>query len=126
MMNANVAVPKSGHQRLAGLDALRGLAAVAVVLFHYTTGYQRFFDSSGSHPLFTLPSGCFGVQLFFCISGFVICSLAAFFPEPTFTPGVHPSAARKYPSRRLNCNRRPKSFRASHHSGGQRHSLGPR
>jgi peptidoglycan/LPS O-acetylase OafA/YrhL len=71
-MNASVGVSPHDQQRLTGLDSLRGLAAMAVVLFHYTTGYQKFFGSSASAPLFYLPSGCFGVQLFFCISGFVI------------------------------------------------------
>ena len=71
-MNTDVAIPTHARQRLAGLDSLRGLAAIAVVLFHYTTGYQKFFAASGAVPLFTFPLGCFGVQLFFCISGFVI------------------------------------------------------
>jgi len=58
--------------RLRGLDALRGLAALAVVLYHYTTIYESHFGPYPSRPLFSLPNGHFGVELFFCISGFVI------------------------------------------------------
>lgn len=58
-------------RRLGELDALRGLAALAVVLFHYT---YRFYEL---HPLaptlpFQLRWGAHGVDLFFAISGFVI------------------------------------------------------
>ncbi len=59
-------------QRLRGLDALRGLAALAVVLFHFTSGYEVKFGPFASRPFFYLPNGHFGVELFFCISGFVI------------------------------------------------------
>ena len=57
--------------RLAEVDALRGLAALAVVLFHYTT---RFTDLFGANPPPTIsfPAGHYGVNLFFIISGFVI------------------------------------------------------
>ena len=57
--------------RIADLDALRGLAALAVVLFHYT---DRFGDLYGHRtaPLLAVPWGHYGVQLFFGISGFVI------------------------------------------------------
>jgi peptidoglycan/LPS O-acetylase OafA/YrhL len=51
-------------QRLQVLDALRGIAALAVVLFHFTLhheGYERVFRF-----------GTTGVDLFFIISGFVI------------------------------------------------------
>src|ERR1700722_11754073 len=59
------------QNRLRGIDSLRGLAAMAVVLFHYTTCYDFWFGRTGSGLLFYLPKGCFGVQLFFIISGFV-------------------------------------------------------
>ena len=58
--------------RLRGLDALRGIAALSVVLFHYTTGWEHFFPPYASKPLFFASHGHFGVELFFCISGFVI------------------------------------------------------
>ena len=53
------------------LDALRGLAALAVVAFHYTTHYHAMVGHT--RPLgFEFPAGNYGVQLFFLISGFVI------------------------------------------------------
>ena len=58
-------------QRVVELDALRGLAALAVVAFHYTTHYQTMIGHV--RPLgFGFPAGNHGVQLFFLISGFVI------------------------------------------------------
>jgi peptidoglycan/LPS O-acetylase OafA/YrhL len=57
--------------RLTGLDALRGVAALLVVLFHFTTRYQEKFGHV-SPPSFELPWGHLGVNLFFLISGFVI------------------------------------------------------
>lgn len=57
--------------RLAAIDLLRGLAALSVVLFHYTTRYQELFGPVGG-SIFDAPYGYFGVQLFFVISGFVI------------------------------------------------------
>ena len=57
--------------RLAHIDALRGIAAFSVMIYHYTTRY----DEHWGHPeelLFSFPDGGMGVELFFCISGFVI------------------------------------------------------
>lgn len=70
------------HARLAELDALRGIAAMAVVLFHYFTKYEELFGHN-TPPVFSLPWGSYngvhlfslghyGVNLFFMISGFVI------------------------------------------------------
>lgn len=57
--------------RVVELDALRGLAALAVVAFHYTTHYQA--QVGHAQPLgFGFPIGKYGVHLFFLISGFVI------------------------------------------------------
>jgi peptidoglycan/LPS O-acetylase OafA/YrhL len=50
--------------RIYELDALRGIAALMVVLFHYTTDK---LDKT-----FEFGIGCIGVDLFFIISGFVI------------------------------------------------------
>lgn len=57
--------------RLAELDALRGLAALAVVLFHYLSQYQ-YISPIGQSSALSLPWGRFGVEIFFGISGFVI------------------------------------------------------
>lgn len=57
--------------RLLPLDGLRGLAALLVVGYHYTTRYQELFGHPAPLRL-SLPLGHYGVQLFFVISGFVI------------------------------------------------------
>ncbi|AWN36137.1 acyltransferase family protein [Methylobacterium radiodurans] len=57
--------------RNGALDALRGLAALAVVLHHYGFGYaDRVAPHNAAVPLFS--AGHFGVELFFILSGFVI------------------------------------------------------
>jgi peptidoglycan/LPS O-acetylase OafA/YrhL len=63
--------PTGVQPRVGELDALRGLAALAVVAFHYTTFYQQ--EQGHLQPLgFGFPAGNYGVHLFFLISGFVI------------------------------------------------------
>lgn len=57
--------------RLTGIDALRGLAAISVVFYHYTTRYQQKFGFA-EPPGIEFPFGHLGVNLFFVISGFVI------------------------------------------------------
>jgi peptidoglycan/LPS O-acetylase OafA/YrhL len=52
--------------RIQELDALRGIAAIAVLLFHFTYG----FNHNDTNYIFHY--GNLGVQLFFIISGFVI------------------------------------------------------
>lgn len=52
------------------LDVLRGLAAMGVVLFHYTAEYGRRFGIPGD--ILHFEAGALGVDLFFIISGFVI------------------------------------------------------
>ncbi|MGV9340979.1 acyltransferase family protein [Streptomyces sp. NPDC003688] len=78
------AAPARRKGRLAALDGLRFLAAVAVVVFHFTgqvpatmehvwgRPYQAVFPDSHRY----LAYGRLGVDLFFLISGFVICMSA--------------------------------------------------
>jgi peptidoglycan/LPS O-acetylase OafA/YrhL len=54
--------------RLAEMDVLRGLAALAVVIFHYSGHCQRYF----SNFPFPFEYGKYGVHFFFVISGFFI------------------------------------------------------
>jgi peptidoglycan/LPS O-acetylase OafA/YrhL len=62
---------KSGGQRLAGLDVLRGFAAVAVMLHHHGQYYDVLYPGRAPLPV-NFFAGHFGVELFFIISGFVI------------------------------------------------------
>lgn len=55
------AVGERGLPHLAGLDGIRGLAALAVVLFHAGVAW--------------LPAGFLGVDVFFVVSGFLITAL---------------------------------------------------
>ena len=58
-------------ERLIELDALRGLAALSVMLYHYTTRYNQLFGHVKAN-YFEFEYGNFGVQVFLIISGFVI------------------------------------------------------
>lgn len=62
---------KKISKRIYELDALRGIAALMVILFHYTTKYAETFNSSLTTQ-FEFKYGHYGVSLFFIISGFVI------------------------------------------------------
>ncbi|WP_295674677.1 acyltransferase [uncultured Mucilaginibacter sp.] len=57
--------------RLAELDALRGVAVLTVMLYHYTYAYDFHFKLFSDHK-FYLNHGNLAVHLFFIISGFVI------------------------------------------------------
>lgn len=57
--------------RLLELDAIRGLAAVVVVLYHYFYRYHEIYGHAGL-PYQWAQAGQYGVQLFFMVSGFVI------------------------------------------------------
>ena len=54
-------------KRISEIDGLRGIAAVFVMLFHYTFAFNR-----GWAPGYFFHYGYMGVSLFFIISGFVI------------------------------------------------------
>lgn len=61
----------STKKRLLEIDVLRGVAAIGVILFHYTTRYNQKYGHSDD-VLMYFPQGFYGVELFFIISGFVI------------------------------------------------------
>ena len=52
------------------LQYLRGLSAIAVVLFHLETGINQYLEKQNYISLFSW--GKIGVPMFFCLSGFVI------------------------------------------------------
>jgi len=58
--------------RISELDGLRGGAALSVVLFHYIFHYDSIYGHDFV-PLDFIHYGKYGVNLFFIISGFVIC-----------------------------------------------------
>lgn len=62
--------------RVPELDSLRGLAAIAVLLYHYTSIYPRLISHRDFFDVPKIDAGYFGVELFFMISGFVIFSSA--------------------------------------------------
>ncbi len=59
------------NKRLYELDAIRGIAAVMVILYHYSFRYGQLYGYEVPPP-FSFPYGQYGVQLFFIVSGFVI------------------------------------------------------
>ncbi len=63
--------PDGARGRLDELDGLRGVAAGAVVVYHYTSPFDGYFPDHPAAP-FDFAEGAYGVQLFFMISGFVI------------------------------------------------------
>jgi len=80
------------ENRLRALDGLRLVAALMVAVYHYAGRGAQVSTSWGSDPRHEFPTlhnfatyGCLGVQVFFVISGFVICmsgwgrSLKSFF-----------------------------------------------
>ncbi|RKH68404.1 acyltransferase family protein [Corallococcus llansteffanensis] len=94
-MTGIAATSDASPPRLVELDALRGIAALAVALYHFTTEYSDLYGHSV--PLWgQVPIGKYGVQLFFAISGFVILmSLERITRARDF---VWSRAARLYPS----------------------------
>lgn len=57
--------------RVGEIDALRGIAAVTVMLFHYTTRIEELYPM-GEQAMVDVRHGHYGVNLFFIISGYVI------------------------------------------------------
>lgn len=77
---ASEAKPRATSHRLRALDALRLVAALMVAAYHYGGRDGEVAVAWGSSPAEQFPSahtwlayGPLGVQIFFVISGFVIC-----------------------------------------------------
>ncbi|WP_406104457.1 acyltransferase [Streptomyces sp. NBC_01003] len=72
--------PRAHAPRLRALDGLRLIAALMVAAYHYGGRDGEVSQAWGTSPRVQFPSlhqwfayGCLGVQIFFVISGFVIC-----------------------------------------------------
>lgn len=63
-------IKKQKLNRFLELDALRGIAALAVLLYHFTTRYDEIYGHADL--VFSVDYGFVGVQIFFILSGFVI------------------------------------------------------
>ncbi|PIB04758.1 acyltransferase [Streptomyces sp. HG99] len=85
-------IPRAHAPRLRALDGLRIIAALMVACYHYGGRDGEVTEAWGTSPKLQFPElhswfayGCLGVQVFFVISGFVICmsgwgrSLRSFF-----------------------------------------------
>jgi exopolysaccharide production protein ExoZ len=62
-----------GRNRFAGIQIARGLAALSVCYFHSWTVLDRFPQATSFPIPFLSKHGGLGVDVFFAISGFVIC-----------------------------------------------------
>ncbi|MEU6279082.1 acyltransferase [Streptomyces sp. NPDC047028] len=74
------AAARAGGGRLRALDGLRLIAALMVALYHYGGRGGPVTQAWGTSPQQQFPTlhtpfayGCLGVEIFFVISGFVIC-----------------------------------------------------
>ena len=76
------------------LDWLRGVAAIFIVLYHYTTRYQEMFGIKDGW-IFNVPWGCGAVNAFFLLSGFLTALTLR--DDTKFTDYVKKRAVRLYP-----------------------------
>lgn len=82
-------------ERFRELDGLRGIAALSVLIYHFTGPYNSRFTGD-PRPVIDFTFGALGVQLFFLISGFVILMSAKRAKSPS--DFVISRAARIYPA----------------------------
>lgn len=73
--SSKASTPNARPVRLKSLDSLRGIAALSVMLLHFTTDFHRDFRPTRVSSL-EWTYGAYGVHLFFLISGFVILMTA--------------------------------------------------
>ena len=69
--------------RISVLDSFRGIAAAAVMLFHYTSFYSEHIRKLDIPDALKFHYGEYGVHLFFMISGFVIFMTVSKVSSPT-------------------------------------------
>lgn len=61
----------NANNRILELEAIRGIMAILIMLFHYTTRYNELFGHKIPYNI-NFPYGKFGVQFFLITSGFVM------------------------------------------------------
>ena len=52
------------------LNVLRGISALLIVLYHYTVQYEKSIGHLVPYTV-TIPWGCYAVNTFFMLSGFL-------------------------------------------------------
>ncbi len=97
-MEIDRARPKARKARIESLDALRAIAALLVLIFHYEVLSQNVPPGGTPKPMDAIWTqyGLMGVELFFVISGFVI--LMTLERVPTIFSFAINRAARLYPA----------------------------
>lgn len=82
-------------KRIYGLDYMRGLACLLVVLYHYTTRLVELFPEVDCNWLIKVPFGYMGVSVFFLLSGYL--SLRHYKEETAPWQYIKSKAKRLYP-----------------------------
>lgn len=82
-------------KRIYGLDYMRGMACLLVVLYHYTTRLVELFPEVECDWLIKVPFGYMGVSVFFLLSGYL--SLRHYKEETTPWQYIKSKVKRLYP-----------------------------
>ncbi|MEJ8743489.1 acyltransferase [Mediterraneibacter sp. HCN-7094] len=82
-------------KRIYGLDYMRGISCILVMLYHYTTRIVEIFPEINSKWIIKVPFGYMGVAVFFLLSGFL--SLKQYKPEQNILEFVINKIKRLYP-----------------------------
>ena len=83
------------REHIKELDLFRGIGAILVMLYHYTTRYEISFGHIGNYEIY-VPWGDTAVSLFFMLSGFLI--FITLREEDTALEFLHKRVIRLYPT----------------------------
>ncbi|AMQ88715.1 MULTISPECIES: hypothetical protein [unclassified Marinobacter] len=98
--NGTRLIMPDARNRLTALDALRGLAALGVVLFHYLPYYDRLYDHSFSSPGF-LDFGRYGGHWLWRLPWPLSCTTASRSQPWLITDNGAPNGRRRQQARSL-------------------------